>query len=363
MNRVLSSETSARLPEVGSDDRQRMLACARTVEVHSALLDDLPFLDTVEVGAAPSPRALTASSARIVFWNMERGRFLDPSARLLSSHPAAVYLLCELDRGMARSEQRDTPVELARRLGCGHAFGVEYLELGLGNAEERARHAGEANQVGYHGAALLSPHEIARPALVRLDRSGCWFDGERGERRVGGRLAMLGTLTLADTAVTLACVHLESHTDPAHRDAQFARLLDAVDTYAPGTPALIAGDVNTSSLGRAETRDRDALRALLQHDPGRLMNPVPHEPLFSRAETAGYDWRACNDTSRSTQRVKSPSKPGGVRLDWFFTRGLETRDPAVVPAVEAETHEALSDHEAIAVTIAVPASAKGAQGP
>lgn len=334
-----------------------MLARPPSVDVHAALLRDLPFLDALEVGPAPAHEAGPNTTARIVCWNMERGRSLDDSARLLSTHAAAAYLLCELDRGMARSEQRDTPAELARALGCGYAFGVEYLELDLGNAEERAQHAGESNRVGYHGAALLSPHEIVRPALARLDRSGSWFDGVLGERRVGGRMAVLGTLRLAGTAVTLACVHLESHTDPAHRDVQFGLLLDAVDAYAPGAPALIAGDVNTSSLGRDLVRDRAELRGLLERDPGRLMNPVPHEPLFARAEAAGYDWRACNDTSRSTQRQKAPSEPGGLRLDWFFARGLEARDPAVIPAVDAATGAALSDHEAIAVTIALPSPA------
>ena len=74
----------------------------------------------------------------------------------------------------------------------GYAFGVEFLELDLGDAREREWHAGQSNQLGLHGAAILSPHPLGRPALIRLESDGDWFDGRHGERRVGGRIANRG---------------------------------------------------------------------------------------------------------------------------------------------------------------------------
>jgi endonuclease/exonuclease/phosphatase family metal-dependent hydrolase len=156
-------------------------------------------------------------------------------------------------------------------------------------------------------------------------------------------------LSLAGVDVVFASVHLESHSDPAGRCAEFERLLDFLDEVYPDAPTLIGGDINTSSLSVSHLRDRELLRTALAEDPERLMNPVPHEPLFALAERRGYDWRDCNRLDTSTHRTKSGR--GRLRLDWFFTRQLDACDPEVIAAVDPETGQVLSDHEALAVTV------------
>ena len=153
--------------------------------------------------------------------------------------------------------------------------------------------------------------------------------------------------------MTLASVHLESHGDPAQRDAELAALLEALDVYAPNAPALVGGDVNTHSLGLAELEDHAALARALRADPGRLADPIRYEPLFERMERAGFDRHACNAPGAATERRRSAqgSLRGTLHLDWFFARGLEVSAPEVIAAVDPATGEALSDHEAIAVTI------------
>lgn len=339
------------LPVVSASRRRAILELEREPRVHAELLDELDFLDDVECapppGVAPAPR-----SARVACWNAERGRAFDGGCALLAAQRADWFLLTELDRGMARSGQRHLARELAERLGCGYAFGIEFVELGLGSASERHNHAGAENSVGQHGAAILSPHSLRDPELVRLENSGRWFDGELGERRVGGRMAILATAELAGIDLTLASVHLESHSDPDERCAELAVLLDAIERRAPGGPALIGGDLNTSSLARADLVDRERLARALERDPERLSAPVRHEPLFSLAERAGYDWRTCNRLELSTQRVASAprSARGSLRLDWLLCRSLGPRDPAVVAALDA-SGEALSDHELISVVV------------
>jgi len=347
----MRGDTRERLLTVSGVERARMLGRAATRRVHDELLDSLPLLDDVEVAPTPGERPELGTSARIVCWNAERGRAPDACAALLASTGADACLLSELDCGMARTGQLHTASEIAARLDCGYAFGVEFLELGLGDERERARHRGETNRIGYHGGALLSPHSLQRPALLRLERSGRWFGPERGERRVGGRIAVLGTLAVAGVPVVLASVHLENHCEPEERADQLARLIEGIERYAPGAAVLIGGDVNTSSLGLRELEDRDALADALRRDPGRLMDPVAREPLFSVAARAGFDWRDANRVDVSTQRLKDPSRRGRLRLDWFFTRGLRVSDPEVVAAIDPATGEALSDHEAIALTI------------
>lgn len=346
------AETTGSLPIVSLEEREAIRVQPPEPALHARWQAALPGLRRVEQ-AAPAQPAASRREARVVAWNAQRARFPDAAARLLGAAAPDALLLSELDLGMARSEQRHTAREIAERLDMGFAFGVEFLELGLGDAAERARCAGQRNLAGYHGGAIASSQPLERPALVRLDAGGLWFDGRRGERRVGGRIALLATLRIGGTPVTLASLHLESHGDPSQRDAQAAALLAALDAYAPGAPALVGGDLNTHGLHLTELEDRDALRRALRSDPGRFANPVPHEPLFARLERAGFDRHRCNALGESTQRSRTPggSQRGTLKLDWIFTRGLEARDPAVIPAVDPATGAALSDHEAIAVTV------------
>ncbi len=321
-----------------------------TTEAHTAALQQHRALfDRLEVVPPPAPEPPPAGAARIAFWNVERGKYLDASARLLGGLDATALLLCELDLGMARSGQRHTTRDLAARLGAGYAFGVEFLELGLGDARERDWHQGEANEAGLHGAAVLARVALERPALIRLEASGDWFDGRHGERRVGGRIAIAATLRVAGAPITLVSVHFESHGDPPRRAVQLARLLDAIDSYAPTQPVLIGGDLNTSTLSRDWARGT-GVKPVLPRE--RVLDPVPYEPLFEVAAARNYDWRACNALGVPTQRTRpdgTPAHPLG-KIDWFLARDLDVAEPATIPAIDPDGR-AISDHDVLAVTI------------
>jgi endonuclease/exonuclease/phosphatase family metal-dependent hydrolase len=345
----LALATTPTLRRPSLDEREAILGLPVTDESFArALAEHADLFDRLEVAPPRAGRTALDGPARIAFWNAERGKYLDASANLLRGLDAAAYLLCELDLGMARSGQAHTAREMAQHLAAGYAFGVEFLELGLGDAFERSWHAGEINEAGLHGAAILSPFPLERPALVRLESDGRWFDGANGERRVGGRIALLATLRIAGRPITLVNVHFESHSDPTSRAAQMGRLLDAIDAYADGQPALIGGDFNTSTLGRGWARGSGEKPVLPEE---RLLDPVPFEPLFDVAAARGYDWRACNTLGVPTQRTRpdgTPPPPLG-RLDWFFSRGLATSDPKTVAAVDG-AGIAISDHEVLVVS-------------
>ncbi|MEM7020986.1 MAG: endonuclease/exonuclease/phosphatase family protein [Pseudomonadota bacterium] len=330
-------------------DRHALLELPPTAEGHAeALARHRKLLECLEV--APAGAAAAAGSVRIGFWNIERGKYLEASGNLLEPLDATAWLLCELDLGMARSDQAHTTQVLARSLGMGYAFGVEFIELGLGDARERAWHAGVANQHGLHGAAILASPALQRPALIRLETDGKWFDGKRGERRVGGRIAVAATLAVDGVPVTLVSVHFESHGDPVQRAGQTRLLLEAIDRYAPNQPVLIGGDLNTSTLSRKWARGSGEKPVL---PAARVLDPVPWEPLFEVAAEHGYDWQTCNTLGVPTQRTRpdgTPRPPLG-RIDWFLGRDLVMRDPITVPAVDTEGR-ALSDHEVLLVTIA-----------
>lgn len=320
-----------------------------------AAFDRWTCLHAIEAVPSPAEASPKPSSARVVFWNAERLKYSEPSVSLLESAQADILLLCEVDVGMARSGNRHTVADLAARLGTGYLFGVEFVELGLGDSRERAWHAGSSNCAGLHGAALLSRHQLRRPALARLETSGRWYDGQFGERRVGGRIALMAELMLETTAVLFACAHYESHSDADDRRRQTIAMLDAIDAHAPSLPVLIAGDFNTSTFPLNVKHQPADVAAALSVDPHRLVAPMPYEPMFEALRERGYEWESCNVALAPTQRTRpdgTPAPPFG-KIDWLFTRGLQSAEPEIIAAVDAQGI-AISDHEALVVTV-VPA--------
>lgn len=302
-----------------------------------------------EVEVSPTMPVVSASRhrLRVVAWNVERLRHLAATADVLRRAEADVSLLTEIDKGMARTGNTHRTAELSRALGQTYAYAAEFVELDLGTAAERADHAGQDNAIGLHGNAVVSRVALQRPVLFRLEAEGRWFGWDRGEPRVGGRIAIGGQVVLDGVAVTLIGLHLESHSDPAHRAALMARLLELVAQYDPTAPVLIGGDVNTSTMNRAEMIDEIA------QDPVRRCDVVPHEPLFTVMAAHGFDWSACNVPLQPTQRF-SPTQSDRVagKIDWIFTRGLAATDATILPAISADG-TLLSDHDAVAVTVAL----------
>ena len=344
------------LPPVPAEARRALAAAVPTRDEHARLEAELGVFDRVEQAAPPAPRA-EPRELRVVAWNLERGRQLAAAAAVLSREAPDVVLLSEMDVGMARSGQHHTTRVLATSLGHGYAYAVEFVELGLGSPAERTRHAGAENARGLHGGAITSPLRLHRPARVALGPGGDWLDGSRGEARVGGRMALLVTVRAGGTDVVLASVHLESHSDPEHRAAQLQHLLQALEAYAPGAPALVGGDLNTLSMPTEQLAEPERLKAALHADPGRLLHPARHEPLFERAREVGFEWRICNALGEGT--LRRPSAQGSrripVRIDWFLSRGLGCSQPKTLAALDGSTGEALSDHEPILVTVRPPA--------
>lgn len=316
-----------------------------TRDEHDRLALDLPAFNALEVRPAP-PTEQSEQPLRIAAWNAERLKYHAPSADLVAAVAPDVLLLTEADLGMARAGNRHTVADLADALGMGYAYGVEFLELGLGDPRERHWHEGETNSVGFHGNALLSRLPFTDVALIRLDDGAVWWiDAEGDQRRLGWRMAIAARVETDAGPILTVVVHLESKSDAADRSAQVARLLAAVEAMAGGLPVIIGGDLNTNALP-------------LDAPDSWLASPEFHEPLFSRMAEAGFDWLASN-TEHPTLRMRPDGTPVGPyrRIDWLFTRGVEASLPATVPAVD-DQGAAISDHDLIAVDVAVRQSGR-----
>jgi endonuclease/exonuclease/phosphatase family metal-dependent hydrolase len=344
------TQTVAHLTPVSLDERQAILAGPVDNTNHRAHFDRLPALRQIEIGGAPPRRSAVDGPARVVFWNTERLRHIDAITATLKSLAPDVALLCEIDRGMARTQNTDRMVDIAQRLGQSYLYAVEFVELGLGDRYEQRDHAGEHNEQGFHGAGLVSEVSLNRPFLIRLEDTGKWFDGAFEERRVGSTIAIGASVIVAGKPVLMVNAHLESHADPAMRGHDMENLLRRIDLFAPGAPVILGGDFNTSTTGVEERRNREAWLQQLVEQPDRLTSPEPYEPLFAAATAHGYQWQTANIMGQPTQRFPVGSPRPNHKLDWFFTRGLICTDAALIPAVQPNG-EPSSDHECLAVTV------------
>ena len=292
---------------------------------------------TVEVRQPTVIRPL-AKRFKMVAWNVLCCKHIEESANLLMGLGADVVLLSEMDYGWARSGQHHTTAELAKKLGYGYVYGVEFLD----NGDQ------DNNNVGYRGNAILSQAELKRPALIRFATNG---EGRR--KYSGSRLAVLATIEIDGREVVFVSVHLENGVTPEQRGHIMEALLSKIEEYAPQSPAVVAGDMNTLTFAvdRNIFGNLDRTRQLMKEDPDRILNPIPHEPLFEIAQKYGYDWRDCNIISKPTQRCffGPLSLRAGRNMDWFLVRGLTSSKPAVIDATPPDIAFPLSDHEIICV--------------
>ena len=319
----------APLPPPSQAERSALLGLARTQTVHDKAMAALACLQRLEAPAgAPAP--VLSFPLTVAAWNLEQCYAVEASAALLRAQGARLVLLSEVDNGMARTGQRHTAADIAAALSMNYAFGVEFLELGLGSAVNREFCTDDFNRNGFHGNALLAGSTLLTPALVRLPDQMFWFNDDVETPRIGSRCAIAGVVMTTQGPLLAVSVHLESRGDAAHRGAQMQVLLDAVDAMAGGLPVIIGGDLNT---GLADGGDFE------------------REPLFADAQARGFNRHGGpleQMTTRASRISRTPKR--AYKLDWLLTRGLKVDESRIVPAV-APDGEVLSDHDMVVASI------------
>jgi len=354
-------------------------------DLYRALEPDIRrVLDTPEIGsfrnAAPArPRY------RFVAWNVERGTQLDGQIDILRTHPylrdADVLLLTETDSGMVRSGNRNVARELAHALSLDYAFVPCYLNLTKGSGIEQDL-SGE-NELGLHGNAILSRYPIARVRPVFLE-NGVDIVASR-EKRIGRQAAVAADIHFPNLTMTALSVHLDAQSTQRHR---YLQLRDVLASAAGQSAVVIGGDWNTSTYNSSRAIHAILgfwMRVMIGVDNAirnHYLHPYRHfeRDLFRLLDERGFDYHACNRLGehtwsydvadlRATKALRDwvPGwcfhfirwglrNHGGrcpLKLDWFATRGLRCENPRVIHEVREGRAVPLSDHDAIAVDIAV----------
>lgn len=318
------TQTTHRLDSVPADVFRDFPESGPSRDLHENLLHTLPTMNAVEVGGEPSATAPLAFPFTVAAWNLERCLFPEASAAHIAATGASVVLLSEMDDGMARTAQRNTTADVARELAMHYAYGVEFIELGLGSETEREFCKEDKNARGLHGNALMSASPLARPFLIRLWGERLWLDHDPDQLRIGERCAVGSVLETEVGPIVAVCVHLESATTAAYRDRQMTELIDATEAAFPGHPILIGGDLNT---GNHAGGDFEA------------------EGLFPMSAARGFVRHGGpidQMTTRPSLITRWPER--AMKLDWFLSRGLEISTSAIVSSLDRDGRP-LSDHD------------------
>ncbi|HEY8558903.1 MAG TPA: endonuclease/exonuclease/phosphatase family protein [Pyrinomonadaceae bacterium] len=319
-----------------------------------------------------------------VAWNIERGNVFEGIVEALKNHPRLkekdVYLLTELDYGMARSGNRFVAQELAKALKLNYAFAPVYIALQKGSGVE-SEAPGE-NTTSIHGLALFSKYRIVNAHAVPLPNGKDKMLGK--EKRLGHLRALVADVEHPSGTFRAVTTHLDAHCSRRHRHRQMKIILDHLETLPP-LPTLIGGDWNTTTFN-----SQNSTRAIMGYWRRVLMGPnrvtkkhFPHPDryfergLFGELERRGYDYKNLNEIGAGTLHydVESIEKNTNLRdwvpewcfpfifwaagrvggrvsgrLDWFAGKGLEIKGkPRTIGDLKDERGTPLSDHDAISL--------------
>ena len=328
--------------------RREVLGLAEHSPDAAANIDEIAIVKSGSFARrAEAPMGL----ARVLVWNVERGRAPERWTEIAAVRAADILLLCEVDDGMARSHNLDIAAELARRLEMFYAYTPSYFELTRGTRAERLATRGLLNARGLHGNAILSRWPLRDVRRVPLPVEYDWF--RHYERRIGTRVALRATLDGARGALTVAVAHLEAFATPAQRARQMRVLLRNLDD-APR--AIVGGDFNTLGVLPSWSGAFRLLRQIARDEHRLTRSVVEHEPLFSEAERAGFSWDGLNagaPTWRFNRFVPSSCR---AKLDWIFGRAVEVEpgSPSVISAPSRRQSRAsppLSDHDGLSLGV------------
>lgn len=353
--------------------------------VYQALREDIRrALETPQSGDFRNQAAPPRERYRFVAWNIERGSQLVRQLEQLRSHPglkdADVLLLTETDVGMARSGNVDIARTMAAELGMCYTFVPCYLSLVKGSGVERL--VDGENEIGLHGNAILSRYPLRDIRAVHMENG---IDKvASNEKRLGSQTSITATIDLPQSPLATASIHLCAQSSREHRVLQMRQILDAL----PAGPAVIGGDWNTSTYNSSS-----AMRAILGFWRRVFMgvsNVIRNHYLYPEAmferqlfellEARSFEYKQSNALGDYTvlYDMHDPRADGSLRewvpdwcfpfifwslrehqgrcpfkLDWFATRGVRPAAPEVLHEPRKAGYIPLSDHDAIAVDIAL----------
>ena len=325
-----------------------------------------------------------ANHIKTAAWNIERGSHLDGIIDKLKNHKDLrqkdLYLLTELDHGMARSGNRFVAREIAQKLELNYAFAPVYIALQKGSGVEAE--VGGENKNSIHGLALFSKYPLTNVHAIPLPNGKDKMIGK--EKRLGYLRALIADVQHAAGTFRAVTVHLDVHCSRRHREMQIALIVKHLETL-PRLPTIIGGDFNTTTFD-AQNATRAIMgfwRRVLAGPKNMVANPLSSPgSLFRTASFEelidyGFEYRQFNEEGVGTLHYDMENaayntnlgdwvpqwcfpfifwasrKVGGkfsLRLDWFVGRNIDVAPdtkPKTIGNLKTRDGTPLSDHDAI----------------
>lgn len=203
--------------------------------------------DKWKVDAKDVTAAAPAGKLRVVEWNVERGNKLDKSIRLMKKINADVWLLNETDLYGRNSGGVVVAREIARALGYSYYTGIEFYE----RRDDRR---------GTSGNAIISRYPLSATRSLDIpmmtEQGGHDWSTDSSEPRCGQRTALAATIEVpaadgSTRSVDLVGLHTENKSNREVRLAQYDHVVKTL--VKPGHATVVAGDLNTVSLGEGSS--------------------------------------------------------------------------------------------------------------
>ncbi len=317
-------------------------------------------------------------------WNIERGNIYEGIVDALKNHEGLkdkdLYLLTELDYGMARSKNRFVAQDLARELKLNYAFAPVYIALQKGSGVEEF--AEGENTISIHGLAMFSKYPLKNVHAVALPNGKDKMWGK--EKRLGYLRAIIADIEHPAGDFRAVTIHLDAHSSRKHRHLQMKIILDALDKL-PKLPVILGGDWNTTTYNAQSANHAIAgyFWRVAMGVKNVVKNHFPHpdrhfeKGLFCELEKRGYEYKKFNEEGAGTLHYDIESiekntnlrdwvpewcfpfifwaakRVGGKvsgRLDWFAGKSIELQGKSTtIGDLKDENGTPLSDHDAIAL--------------
>jgi hypothetical protein len=143
----------------------------------------------------------STDTIRITYFNAERGTQWKNQCAMIrkdsSLKDSPIVFFNELDVDMARSGNVDTAYELAKCLQMNYAYGIEFVELTLGQKKEINLLPRDAlNNRSFHGNAILSKYPLRNVEVHQLPGTAEYWrqGGKYAEPRLGERMAIFASI-------------------------------------------------------------------------------------------------------------------------------------------------------------------------
>jgi endonuclease/exonuclease/phosphatase family metal-dependent hydrolase len=282
----------------------------------------------------------STDTIRITYFNAERGTQWKNQCAMIhkdsSLKDSPIIFFNELDVGMARSGNVDTAYELAKCLQMNYAYGIEFVELTLGQKKEINLLPRDAlNNRSFHGNAILSKYPLRNVEVHQLPGTAEYWrqGGKYAEPRLGERMAIFASIPVHQISnhgdekggivwIDLVSTHLDAFVGESY-NIKSVQLINNILNRRDCDGVILSGDLGNRGTKLAQS-------ASWLHKNAGFLDPV---------------------LSNTMQRGNYKKNPKG---DWILFRGKrKIAFHPITESIEVVPAPRLSDHNFVTVQVRI----------